>query len=112
MGEMKTLDGSNMFIFDIEADGLLEEMTKVHCLSVLNLKTGIITSYTEPELIKQFFEYNQNNWFIGHNIVTYDFPALKKIYGIEPPEKLIDTFACFARLLLPLPFFLLLVFSL
>jgi len=90
---MKTLDGSNMFIFDIEADGLLEEMTKVHCLSVLNLKTGIITSYTEPELIKQFFEYNQNNWFIGHNIVTYDFPALKKIYGIEPPEKLIDTLA-------------------
>lgn len=76
-------------LFDLEADGLLDEVTKIHCVSYYdgeNIKS--ITTYDE---IKQLF--TEHNTFIGHNIVCYDIPVLEKILNIKIEGRFIDTLA-------------------
>jgi hypothetical protein len=79
-------------IVDIETDGLLETVTKIHCLSysiILNgreIDKGSITNYNQ---IKQFL--TQQNILVGHNIIRYDVPVLEKILNIKVTARLIDT---------------------
>lgn len=80
-------------IFDIETDNLLDDVTKIHCLSYRQyekgklISSGTITEYSE---IKEFLE-NQNI-LVGHNIIMYDIPVLKKLLGFNNPNaQLIDT---------------------
>ena len=83
-----------VYIFDIEADNLLEEATKIHCLSIGKvLKSGElkIVSTTDYEEMKNFF-LNKDITKVGHNIISYDQEVVMKILGIQPTEKkLIDT---------------------
>lgn len=80
-----------MVVFDIEADGLLLDVTKIHVLSWYDTKTkeeGSITDYDEMSewLLDQ-------TTLIGHNIVQYDIPTLERVLGITIKAKLIDTLA-------------------
>lgn len=81
-----------MIVFDIEADGLLDEATKIHCLSFKDLSkpSGVVTMY-DYSLMKDFLL--QQSILIGHNIVMYDVPLLEKILGIKIKAKLYDTLA-------------------
>ena len=76
-------------IFDIETDGL--DPTTVHVLS-----------YDEGDGVKHVFDYDQMrailmsaDTLVGHNIIRYDLPALKKILGFRPAkhQQVIDTLA-------------------
>lgn len=82
----------NYTVFDIEADGLIDTVTKIHCLSY--------EKYSDDNLIerKSFTNYEDIRSFIlsqeiliGHNIVEYDIPVLKKLLNIEIKATLIDT---------------------
>ena len=81
-----------MIVFDIEADGLLDEATKIHCLSFKDLSksSGVVTMY-DYSLMKDFLL--QQSILIGHNIVMYDVPLLEKILGVKIKAKLYDTLA-------------------
>ena len=77
-----------MIVFDVEADNLLEDATKIHCLS-----------YTSDGVDhKTLFDYGDmrdlilsQKGLIGHNIVRYDVPLLEKILGIKIKARLFDT---------------------
>ena len=84
---------ANFWIFDIEADGLLDEITKIHCLSYSSLCGKFKASLYTKEEIRSFFALTPNDYFVGHHVIGYDFKALQKIYGIEKPKKVIDTLA-------------------
>lgn len=80
----------NKIIFDIEANGLLNDVTKIHCLSYYSFSTEKIISLTEYDHIINLF--NTDNLIIcGHNIIKYDIPVLEKILDIEISNKCIDT---------------------
>lgn len=84
---------SETYIFDVEADGLLNEITKLHCLSFTNASTLEVVSYTDYEDIKAFF-LKPNKTLIGHNIYLYDIPAVEKVLGIKVQyDNLVDTLA-------------------
>lgn len=70
---------SNSIIFDIEADGLLDEATKVHCLSYQFLDSEEVHSITDYDDMRELLNRGYN--LIGHNIICYDLPLLKKIIG-------------------------------
>lgn len=81
-------------IFDIETDGLIDEVTKIHCLSYKKVtKSSIISgSITKPEEMVTFLQ-NQKV-LIGHNIICYDIPVLKKLLKIPLNNiSIIDTLA-------------------
>ena len=78
-------------VFDIEADGFLDTITKVHCVSykdeTIRDEPESLTDYSD---IKEFFK--QDRRFIGHHIIGYDFRALLKVLQITQPKLIVDTY--------------------
>lgn len=86
MGKLK-----NVYVFDIETDGLLDEATKIHCLSYVRVGTNEVKSLTDYETIKKFFT-QEDLTLIGHHIIMYDIPVAEKILGIKiSPKRVVDT---------------------
>jgi hypothetical protein len=86
----------NKFIYDIEANGLLETVTKVHCLVVRDADTGnVITSCANQPGYSKISEglelLDKADQLIGHNIDGYDNPALEKLYGFKTKAQIFDT---------------------
>ena len=79
-------------VMDIETDGLLENVSKIHCLSYLNIDVqdcDIIT-LTDYDQMRELL-LQDNLEICGHNIIRYDIPVLEKILNIKINAKLIDT---------------------
>ena len=81
-----------VMVADIECDGLLDELTTLHVLSVA-YKDGkggwAIMSTNDPEKVQRFVG-NPDNVIVGHNFVGYDKPALVKL-GYDFRAQIIDT---------------------
>lgn len=70
-------------IFDIETNGFLEDVTKIHCLVIKDTDTGeVIHCDTRiPITIKTGLELlSKGDTIIGHNIIKYDIPVIQKLY--------------------------------
>jgi hypothetical protein len=81
-------------VFDLEADGLLDSLTKLHCLVAHTYENNQLikeTIITSPWELANFL--NTQEILVGHNIKRYDFPAIKKVTGYEHKGKIIDTLA-------------------
>ena len=89
-------------VFDIETDGLLEDLTKVHCLVLYDIEEGKLTSYTGEEIIDGLFLLKNFDTIIGHNILGFDLPVLKSFFKWEPEptQKIRDTLV-WSRLVYP-----------
>ena len=72
------------YILDIETDGLIPEMTKVHCIVLKNIEDGSLiscASQTNYHSIEAALDYiSEADLLVGHNIIKFDLPALRKIY--------------------------------
>lgn len=80
------------YVFDLETDGFLEVVTKIHCAVLYDIDTDEIHDF-KPNQIGEFLTmYQAANQLIGHNIIGFDIPVIRKLYGIECVCKdLIDT---------------------
>lgn len=93
----KVTNWNKATVFDIEADALLDDATKIHVLSFkLDGKgvSSIVGSNTER--IKAFFKYHIDNSIpvIAHNGKAYDVPLVQKLLGIDLSSLMvIDTLA-------------------
>lgn len=85
---------TGVYIFDIEADNLLEEATKIHCLSIGKvLKSGgvKVISTTDYDVMRDFFT-RKDITKVGHNIIRYDIPVAEKLLEVKVPTGcVIDT---------------------
>jgi len=79
-------------IFDIETDGLLDTVSVVHCLSA--------AVYEDNNLIEEvnLTDYNDiidfldaQTLIVGHNIIRYDLPVLKKLLDYNYFGSAVDT---------------------
>lgn len=77
--------------FDIETNGL--DPDKIHCLVIKNIDDGFIDSYEEEGMIFGLCRLNVAAEIIGHNIIGYDIPSLRKVYPdhFNPKGKVTDT---------------------
>ena len=78
------------YVFDIETDDI--NATKIWCMSLLDINTGVQTSF-DPSQIKEGLEVlEQSEKLIGHNIIGFDIPVIKKLTGINLSNKeIVDT---------------------
>lgn len=84
---------------DLEADGLLETATKVHC-GVFKEDDGTIHKF-RPHQIPEMLAYMDTIDVLKmHYGIGYDWPLLKKLYGYEYRGKRVDTLIM-SRLLNP-----------
>lgn len=78
-------------VIDIETDGLVDAMTKVHCIVAKDIDTKEVYSFT-PDKVKEGVDLLINaKELIGHNIQDFDIPALEKVYKVKFNNKLLDT---------------------
>ena len=77
-------------VFDIETDDL--NATKIWCLSTCDVDTEHVCSYWGDKLDKGLQALQDADKLIGHNIIGFDIPVLKKLTGVDlSGKKLIDT---------------------
>jgi DNA polymerase I-like protein with 3'-5' exonuclease and polymerase domains len=90
------------FVFDIEADALLDAVTTVHCIVVIDLDGGRIDEYGPEQINEALAHLARANCLIGHNISGYDLPVLHRLHGWTPPQDctVVDTLIA-SRLILP-----------
>lgn len=86
MDLLNTPRSRGRYVFDLETDGLLEEVSKIHCAVVYDLDTEELIGFRPHELGKFFKLYRAAKLLIGHNIIGYDIPVVAKLYGLTPPE--------------------------
>lgn len=92
-------------LYDIETNGLLDTVSKLHCICVIDVPTGDVRAFSSLEVGTvllngvrseplsvglQLLKDAEKTY--GHNILGYDRPALIKLCGLDiPVEKSGDT---------------------
>jgi len=79
-------------VFDIESNGLLEEISTIWCIVCQNVDTKEIISFSDHDdslqSIQAGLDYLQAaDILIGHNIIGYDIPAIKIVTGVDLLDK-------------------------
>ena len=86
---------SSSYIFDLETDGLLDEVTQIHCLVLKNIETGEAIGYTGKGIWTEGIpKLEQADLIVGHNIIKYDIPVFKKLGRFNPKGTVRDTLVC------------------
>lgn len=72
------------FIFDIETNGLYEDVTKIHCLVIKDLPFNKVETYTGDKIedgLRELMKIDaQGEFLVGHNVIKYDIPVIQKLY--------------------------------
>jgi hypothetical protein len=71
-------------IFDLETNGLLYDVTRIHCLAIYDTEAKQMLVYndegnTEP-LTRGIQRLEDASEIVGHNIINYDIPVIRKLY--------------------------------
>lgn len=77
-------------VFDIEANGL--EPDKIFCIVAYDVDTRATYKYDVDNLEDGYRLLSSADKLIGHNILCYDMPVIKKIAGVDlTDKKIVDT---------------------
>jgi hypothetical protein len=76
-------------VFDIETDGLLDVLTKIHVLSYQREDMSEPVSTHDYDEMREFFLNEEV--LVGHNIIRFDLVAVEKVLGVKPKARLVDT---------------------
>lgn len=77
--------------FDIEANGLLDTVTKIHCICAVDLETDEVFNFGPDQIEDGCRLLEKADFLIGHNITCYDLPVLRKVADCWPTGTVIDT---------------------
>lgn len=82
----------NILYFDLESNGLLDEVETIHCLSIRTNSGEQL--YVGPDVIlgvERLVKYK--GLICGHNVIAYDIPALQKVYPqfVFRQDNVVDT---------------------
>lgn len=87
-----------MLIFDLETDGLLDEVTKIHCMVVKDTDTNEVHIFTNDRMEDRIsagllFLSKYDGIIVGHNVIKYDIPVIQKLYPWfeVQKDKVLDT---------------------
>ena len=85
-----------MLVFDLETDGLYDDVTRIHCLVIYDSETDqtlVFNDEGSEEPISRGVQLLETADIIcGHNVISYDIPVLQKVYPwFEPTALVVDT---------------------
>ena len=99
--------GADVIVFDLETNGLLNDATRIHCVSLYWGEDDRIESFNDekyaddPKALPMGGHYSITtalgwieaaNTLIGHNIINFDIPVIQKLYPwFTPRGTIIDT---------------------
>lgn len=92
-----------MKVFDIETDGFLDSLTKIHCINVYDQDTGKHYAFNggvyadgtpapRDGTIEDGLTFLESGDLCGHNVIRFDIPAIQKLYPHwRPRGRVFDT---------------------
>lgn len=87
-------------IFDIETNGLYDEATELFCIAIHDVVRNETIGYGPDSIDIAIDRLANATALIGHNIIFYDLPVLKKLINFQTQAHVIDTLVC-TRLIWP-----------
>lgn len=85
------------YVFDIETNGFLEQLDRVHSIVLRDAETGAIVISSAHDsrfapMLSALDLLSKAETLIGHNVLGFDLPALRKVYPQwDTKAKVIDT---------------------
>ncbi len=67
-------------LFDIETNGLYDEVSTIHCLVTYDLGTGEVRQFRPHEIVEGLKYLNTASYLSGHNIIDYDCRVIDKLH--------------------------------
>ena len=99
--KMKPASASETFlIFDLETDGLYDQVTQVFCVVIHDINKQQTFTYGPDRIDAAIAHLATADFLIGHNIIFYDIPVLQKLHSFDTKSCIIDTLVC-SRLIWP-----------
>ena len=100
--KIKHTDGTEgrTIVFDLESNGLYHDATQIHCIAYYDSDLDEILSFNDEcpgkgmssPIIRAVQYIEQAGIIIGHNIIGYDIPLIRKLYPFfEPRGVVVDT---------------------
>ena len=89
-----------MLIFDLETDGLYHDATHIHCIALYNTENDTMESFNDEcpgkgmssPVVRAIQYLEQAECIVGHNIIGFDLPVIKKLYSFfSPLGTVVDT---------------------
>ena len=86
----------NTLVFDLESNGLLNDVTKIHCLVIYEQETDQTLVYNDEgdaePITRGVQRLEDADVIVGHNVIGYALPCLRKIYPwFTPTSMVVDT---------------------
>ena len=83
-------------VFDIETDGLLENVSTIHCIVITELESGQTLCYnnqgSKEPVVRGVQRLEDADAIIGHNIIGYDLPVIRRLFPwFSDPPCIVDT---------------------
>jgi len=84
-------------VFDLETNGLLNDVTRIHCIAIYDSTTDEIETYNDEKNNKYSITEGIGrllvaDTLVGHNIIGFDLPCLSKLYNyFTPRASIVDT---------------------
>ena len=112
----KPTSGVGAMIFDLETNGLLNNATRIHCISLNWYEDDRLESFNDEKYSSEAKElpmgsnysittgisYLQDaDYLIGHNIIGFDIPIIKRLYPYFNPRGIIIDTLLLSRLYHP-----------
>ena len=84
-----------MIVFDIETNGLLHDVTTIHCVVLHDTEEQTTVVYNDQggePITRAVTILDEAKQIVGHNIINYDIPVIRKLYPFFNPEgEVLDT---------------------
>lgn len=86
----------NTCVFDIETDGFLDVMSKIHSLVIYDVTEEKLHSYSDnngyESIAAGLDKLSSYSCIVGHNIIGFDIPAIKKLHDTQLTDTVLDTY--------------------
>ncbi|MDB4552408.1 DNA polymerase [bacterium] len=79
------------YIWDLEADNLLDEVTQVWCHVFRDVDTDEVHTFDPTQTQEALAFMDKAATIIGHNVIDYDLRVMKKLYDYTYKGEVIDT---------------------
>ena len=86
-----------MLVFDCETNGLLHDVSEIHCIAIYDSETEETTVFNDRggqcrPITEALHWLNSAEIIIGHNIIGYDLPVFRKVYPFfNTTAEIVDT---------------------
>lgn len=80
-------------IFDLESNGLLKDVSLIHCIVAKDIDTQEVHKFRPDEIVKGLDLLMKADVLIGHNVIGYDIPVIQKLHPWfeVPRDRVFDT---------------------